>query len=379
MATASLREMPYGAVCRCTDARARRDGPGVNPRRTLRKTLYRRRAPVHRLEPMAAVTDIDAVTDPGSAVAQRPAEVPVPHHRGIGLVPSASMITGGAIASVWFWIPLAILIIGISSIPSVIGFALAGVVFIYLMRGVDHVERVRSEAVFGMGIGIPSRRLSPHTGFQRWAHQLWLDVSSARFWKSVAHHYLRMVYDLLVTGLALTLLVFAFLAPAAAIAIGNSDADAGLSFVPTPVALAAGRGGGGRRRRVAGVRTGARRDDRPLAAVPVADRRAAVPGQRSRRRAAGRGDLRADRTAPHRARSARQRAAPAGVAGDDDRAGPDQARHRPARREVADRRGARRRQERAGGVAQRGARHRTDHPVRPRPGRRAVVGGAACE
>ena len=147
------------------------------------------------------------------------------------------MITGGAIASVWFWIPLAILIIGISSIPSVIGFAIAGVVFIYLMRGIDHLERIRSEAVFGMGIGIPSRRLSPHTGFQRWAHQLWLDISSARFWKSVSHHYLRMVYDLLVTGLALTLLVFAFLAPAAAIAIGNSDADAGLSFVPTPVAL----------------------------------------------------------------------------------------------------------------------------------------------
>lgn len=147
------------------------------------------------------------------------------------------MITGGAIASVWFWIPLAILIIGISSIPSVIGFAIAGVVFIYLMRGIDHLERIRSEAVFGMGIGIPSRRLSPHTGFQRWAHQLWLDISSARFWKSVSHHYLRMVYDLLVTGLALTLLVFAFLAPAAAIAIGNSDADSGLSFVPTPVAL----------------------------------------------------------------------------------------------------------------------------------------------
>ena len=182
---------------------------------------------------MAAVTDIDAVTDPGPAVAREPADVLPPHNRAIGLVPSASMITGGAVGAVWFWIPLAILVIGISSIPSIIGFLLAGVVFIYLMRGVDHVERVRSEAVFGMGIGIPPRRLSSHTGFQRWAHQLWLDISSARFWKSVAHHYLRMTYDVFVTGLALALLVFAFLAPAAAIAIGHSDADAGLSFVPT--------------------------------------------------------------------------------------------------------------------------------------------------
>ncbi|MDZ4265277.1 MAG: histidine kinase [Mycobacterium sp.] len=185
---------------------------------------------------MAAVTDLDAVTDPVPTGTQESGDPPVTGTRGIGLVPSASLITGGALGAVWFWIPLAILVVAITSIPSVIGFVLAAVVFIYLMRGVDHVERVRSEAVFGMGIGIPARRLSQHTGFQRWAHQLWLDVSSARFWKSVAHHYLRMAYDILVTGLALALLVFAFLAPAAAIAIGHSDPDAGLRFVPTPLA-----------------------------------------------------------------------------------------------------------------------------------------------
>ncbi|MDZ4270548.1 MAG: sensor domain-containing protein, partial [Mycobacterium sp.] len=185
---------------------------------------------------MTAVTDMDAVTDPGSAVVQPPTDPPPPRTRAIGLVPSASLITGGALAVVWFWIPLAIVVIGISSIPSIVGFLVAGVVFIYLIRGVDRVERVRSEAVFGMGLGTTPRRLSPYTGFQRWAHQLWLDVSSARFWKSVAHHYLRMTYDVLVTGLALALLVFGFLAPAAAIAIGNSDAAAGLSFLPTPVA-----------------------------------------------------------------------------------------------------------------------------------------------
>ena len=182
---------------------------------------------------MTAATDMQASTEPRPAGVPQPAP---PRVRGIGLVPSASMVTGAAVATVWFWIPLTILVVGVSSIPSVIGFLLAGVVFIYLMRGVDHVERVRSEAVFAMGIPVPPRRLSPHTGFQRWAHQLWLDISSARFWKVVAHHYLRMVYDLLITGLAVALLVFAFLAPAAAIAIGNSDPDAGLSFVPTPVA-----------------------------------------------------------------------------------------------------------------------------------------------
>ncbi|MFY9917061.1 MAG: sensor histidine kinase [Mycobacterium sp.] len=157
--------------------------------------------------------------------------------RHIGVVPSASMITGGAVAVVWLWIPLTILIVGISSIPSVIGFALAAVVFVYLMRGVEWLERLRSEAVFGMGIGVPPRNISPYSGFQRWLHQLWLDISSARFWKGSAHHLLRGIYDAAVTGIAFALVVFAFIGPAAAIAIRQSDDDAGLYFLSPPVAF----------------------------------------------------------------------------------------------------------------------------------------------
>ncbi len=155
--------------------------------------------------------------------------------RNLGVVPTASMIVGGVLALVWFWIPLAIMVIGISSIPSVIGFALAAVVFIYLMRYVERVERLRSESVFGLGIGVPPRRMSQYTGFQRWLHQLWLDVSSTRFWKGIAQHYLRMVYDVLATATAFALLAFAFLGPAAAIAIRRSDAEAGLSFLSPPL------------------------------------------------------------------------------------------------------------------------------------------------
>jgi signal transduction histidine kinase len=177
---------------------------------------------------MVAITDNPA---PVAVVDDRPAPA-----RNIGLVPTASMITGAAIALVWFWIPLSILVIGISSIPSGIGFVLAAVVFIYLMRGVEWVERMRSEAVFGLGIPVPARRISHYSGFQKWLHQLWLDVSSARFWKSTAQHYLRMTYDLLATGIAVALLVFAFLGPAAAIAIRQSDDDAGLSFLSPPLA-----------------------------------------------------------------------------------------------------------------------------------------------
>jgi signal transduction histidine kinase len=176
-----------------------------------------------------------AISETGPPVVPAPAR-PRELARNIGVTPTASMITGAAVALIWCWIPLSIMVIGISSIPSLVGFAAAAVVFIYLMRGVEWVERARSEAVFGLGIGVPPRRLSPYTGFQRWAHQLWLDISSARFWKAVAQHYLRMLYDTLATGLAFGLLGFAFLGPAAAIAIRHSDDKAGLEFISPPIA-----------------------------------------------------------------------------------------------------------------------------------------------
>ncbi len=157
--------------------------------------------------------------------------------RHIGLVPTASMITGGAIAVVWLWIPMTIMVVGISSIPSVIGFAIAVVVFVYLMRGVEWLERLRSEAVFGMGISVPPRNISRYVGFQRWLHQLWLDISSARFWKGAAHHLVRGIYDAAATALAFALVVFAFIGPAAAIAIRQSDDDAGLTFLSPPLAF----------------------------------------------------------------------------------------------------------------------------------------------
>lgn len=157
--------------------------------------------------------------------------------RHIGVVPTASMITGAGVAVVWLWIPVTILLVGISSIPSVIGFAIAAVVFVYLMRGVEWLERLRSEAVFGMGLPVPPRNMSPYNGFQGWLHQLWLDISSARFWKGSAHHLLRGIYDAAMTSVAFALAVFAFIGPAAAIAIRQSDDDAGLSFLSPPIAF----------------------------------------------------------------------------------------------------------------------------------------------
>jgi len=181
---------------------------------------------------------IESNPAPPTAVdAPHPVDAAPAPGRRIGVVPTASLITGAFVALVWLWIPVTILVVGITSIPSVIGFAVAVVVFVYLMRGVEWVERIRSEAVFGMGIPVPLRNISPYTGFQGWLHQLWLDISSARFWKGAAHHFLRGVYDAAVMGVAFALMAFAFIGPAAAIAINQSDDDAGLSFLPPPIAF----------------------------------------------------------------------------------------------------------------------------------------------
>ncbi|OBK81635.1 histidine kinase [Mycobacterium sp. 1164985.4] len=167
-----------------------------------------------------------------------------PALRHIGLVPSASLIAGAAIAIMWLWVPIVIAIIAIATIPSVVGFMLGTVLFVYLLRGAQWLERVRSEAVFGMGIEVPPRKRSHYNGFQRWLHQLWLDISSSRFWKGCSHHLLRMVYDLAAAGVALVLLAFAFLAPAAAMAMSRGDGSAvsflsGLAWPLAVVALVA--------------------------------------------------------------------------------------------------------------------------------------------
>ncbi|MFV9632072.1 sensor histidine kinase [Mycobacterium neumannii] len=159
-----------------------------------------------------------------------------PAIRRIGVLPSASMIVGAVAAAVWLWLYVMIVIVGIWLVPSVVGFALALLMFVYLTRGAEWLERRRSEVVFGMNIPIPPRTMSSHSGFRGWFNQIGLDISSARLWKGCAHHALRLIYDLLAVGLALFLLAFAFLAPAAAIAVSRSDVAAGLSFIPPALA-----------------------------------------------------------------------------------------------------------------------------------------------
>ncbi len=72
-----------------------------------------------KVEGMVAVTDTSPDATPAPADVGGASAAPA---RDIGVAPTASLLTGAAIATVWFWIPLTILIIGIFSIPGGIGF-----------------------------------------------------------------------------------------------------------------------------------------------------------------------------------------------------------------------------------------------------------------
>src|SRR5690606_20119492 len=87
-----------------------------------------------------------------------------------------------------------------------------GVVFLLLwfllQRGINHLERLRSEAVYGEQIRVPQTRTTLRTGFPGWLHQQWLIVTSAAFWRSTIHHLLKTLYGgivgiLLLTGLGI--------------------------------------------------------------------------------------------------------------------------------------------------------------------------------
>ena len=206
---------------------------------------------------MVAVTDTSPDATPAPAAVDGDAAAPA---RNIGVVPTASMLTGAAIAVCGSGSRLAILIVGISSIPVGHRLRLVG-------RGVrlpDARRRTGSNAC-------AARRYSawasafrhdesrPTPASSAGPHQLWLDVSSARFWKASAHHYLRMTYDMLAAGLAFALLVFAFLGPAAAIGHPAQRRRRRAVVHVAAAGLAAGRRRGGRRRGDPGLRARRRR------------------------------------------------------------------------------------------------------------------------
>lgn len=119
---------------------------------------------------------------------------PAPEHRPrLSLPAVAAVVIGGVLFCSWFWISLMLLATGLGALP-VLGTGLLLLVpWLLAMQAAVRIERRRAVAVHGISVIVPARRRSRRTGFPGWLHDLWLEVSSAAFWKGVLHHHLAML------------------------------------------------------------------------------------------------------------------------------------------------------------------------------------------
>lgn len=111
----------------------------------------------------------------------------------LGLPALASVVVGGVLFCTWFWISLAVLLSGLGSLLALGTGLLLLVPWVLAMQAAVRIERRRAVAVHRISVIVPARRRSPRTGFTGWLQDLWLEISSAAFWKGVLHHHLAML------------------------------------------------------------------------------------------------------------------------------------------------------------------------------------------
>lgn len=153
---------------------------------------------------------------------------PMPWFMGI-----VNVLFSAVLTVTWIWIPIGLFVSGVGGL-----FALGAGIFFwfvwyYLQRGINHLERIRSEAVYGEQILVPQYRKTLRDGFVGWIHQQWLILSSQGFWRSTAHHIVKTFYGGIIGILLLAGLTFATLALVSAVNPVISDAfisaDAGMA------------------------------------------------------------------------------------------------------------------------------------------------------
>lgn len=153
-------------------------------------------------EPATVATAASTATASTATGAPEPAERswnPAPP----GFLGVANVIVSAVIGVMWLWLPISILFVGIGGIFA----AGAGIICLFLwfllQRGINHVERLRAEAVYADGIPAPTPPVSRRTGFAGFLETQWLILRSSAFWRSTAHHIVKALYGLFAFTLAI--------------------------------------------------------------------------------------------------------------------------------------------------------------------------------
>ncbi|MGO1450586.1 MAG: histidine kinase, partial [Brevibacterium aurantiacum] len=119
--------------------------------------------------------------------------------RRVGIVGVANLVLSAVMAAVWAWIPLGLLFTGIGGIFALGLGVLALVVWVVVQQGANVFERYRAELIYGDRIPVPKiARSTRESGFGRFFHNRWLHVKSGSFWRSTAHHYVKMLLGAIV-------------------------------------------------------------------------------------------------------------------------------------------------------------------------------------
>ncbi|MGC3020414.1 MULTISPECIES: sensor histidine kinase [unclassified Brevibacterium] len=174
--------------------------PGPMPRAMPAPQPPRRRKP--RTEPVtfAPVTGSLPLTD--DDVTEIPADGPITWpKRSTGIIGVANLVLSAVLAVIWAWVPLGLLFTGIGGIFALGLGVIALLVWVLVQQGANVAERYRAELIYGDKIPVPKIESSiREPGFTRFLHNRWLQVKSGAFWRSTAHHYIKMLFGAIIVA-----------------------------------------------------------------------------------------------------------------------------------------------------------------------------------
>ncbi|MCU4295605.1 histidine kinase [Brevibacterium permense] len=135
-------------------------------------------------------------------VTEIPADGPITWpKRPTGIIGVANLVLSAVLALIWAWIPLGLLFTGIGGIFALGLGVLALLVWVLVQQGANNAERYRAELIYSDKIPVPKIESSNREpGMGRFLHNRWLQVKSGAFWRSTAHHYIKMLLGLIVVA-----------------------------------------------------------------------------------------------------------------------------------------------------------------------------------